>query len=124
MSRSARRILLCLWLCPWIYSGQASGDGSVPGWNKLVYLIYRIEVTNYCGTTTNPVIAGFHLQRKSILAEYPLPKPLIESARTEADKLAYHEWNNRGLGGFKRWCRNDDTRYANQFIQTLTTQQK
>ena len=99
--------------------GRAVSDGSVPGWNKLVYLLYRVEVTNYCGLTTEQVIAGFRLQRKALLDEYPISKPLLENARAEAWKLAYREWDNRGLGGFKRWCRNDASRYANQFVQEL-----
>lgn len=97
-----------------LYSSLTSGDGTVPGWNKLVYLMYRIEVTNYCSLTTNPVIAGFHQQRAAILAEYGFAESLVTTARTEAYKLAYREWDNRGLGGFRRWCRKDATRYAEQ----------
>ena len=107
-------MLLCLLL-----PARAAGDGTVPGWNKLVYLMYRIEVTNYCGLTSDEVIAGYRLQRDALLAEHPLSKSLVDRARGEAGKLAYREWDNRGLGGFRGWCRNDATRYAGQFVGAL-----
>ena len=115
-----RIVIFCLLLLP----GQVISDGTIPGWNELVYLIYRIEVTNYCGLTTDQVIAGFHLQRKTMLDQYRLEKPLIESARSEARKLSYEEWGNRGLGGFRPWCRNEATLYANQFVRALNPAQK
>lgn len=111
--------LLCLLLLP----GPAAGDGAAPGWNKLVYLMYQVEVTNYCGLTSDEVIAGFRLQRDAVLDAYPLTKSLADSARSEAGKLAHREWDNRGLGGFRRWCRNDATRYAGQFVRALSTAQ-
>lgn len=104
--------MLCMLFLPG--PGPAGGDGAIPGWNKLVYLIYRIEVTNYCGLTTEQVAAGFRSQRDLLLGEYSLAKPLVENARAEAATLAHREWANRGLGGFKRWCRNDAARYAKQ----------
>ena len=111
--------LLCLLLLP----GRAAGDGAVPGWNKLVYVMYRVEVTNYCGLTSDEVIAGFRLQRDAVLDAYPLTKSRIDSARSEAGKLVHWEWGNRGLGGFRQWCRNDATRYADQFVRALDTMQ-
>ncbi len=94
-----------------------SGDGAVPGWNKLVYLVYRIEVINYCSLVTEQVAAGFQSQQKAVIDEYSFEKPLIESAHSEARKLAHAEWSNRGLGGFRGWCRTDAARYAKQFVQ-------
>lgn len=121
--RRMRRLVPCplrpLLLSGLLFAGPAGGDGSVPGWNKLVYLIYRAEVTIYCSLATDQVIAGFHLLRKSMLNEYPLEQSLIQSARSEAGKLAHREWDNRGLGGFRKWCRNDATRYAEQFARAL-----
>lgn len=102
-------VLLCALL-----SAPAGGDGGVPGWNKLVYLIYRVEVTNYCGLTSERVLAGFHRHRHELLAEHALTAALIDSARAEAWNLAHKEWDNRGLGGFKRWCRLDAARYAGE----------
>ena len=94
--------------------GPAGGDGALPGWNKLVYLNYRIKVTNYCGLTTEQVAAGFRSQRDLLLGEDSLAKPLAENAREEGANRAHRECANRGVGGLKRRCRNDAARYAKQ----------
>jgi len=94
------------------FTPVAIADGDVPGWNKLVYLFYRIEVTNYCGLTTDTVIAGFQRHRDALLAVHTIAPKLVASARAEAWRLAHKEWDNRGLGGFRGWCQNDAARYA------------
>lgn len=92
----------------------ARADADTPGWNALVYLFYRVEVTNYCGITTAAVIAGFHRRRDALLATHAIDAPGIDRARAEAWRLARKEWDNRGLGGFRNWCRKDAARYAKQ----------
>jgi len=94
------------------FTPVAIADGEVPGWNKLVYLFYRVEVTNYCGLTSDAVIAGFHRRRDALLAAHTIAPKLIADARAEAWRLAHKEWDNRGLGGFRGWCQNDAARYA------------
>ena len=114
-NKLARRAARCIIAAALSLMPAASlADGEVPGWNKLVYLFYRIEVTNYCGLTTATVIAGFQRRRDHLLATHALAAPLIDSARAEAWRLAHKEWDNRGLGGFRHWCRNDAARYANE----------
>ena len=56
---------------------------------------------------------GFQTGRKALIEEYGFEKPLIDSAQAEAWKLAHEEWNNRGLGGFRRWCANEGESYRN-----------
>ena len=112
LARSAARCIIAAALS--LMPVASLADGNVPGWNKLVYLFYRIEVTNYCGLTTAAVIAGFQRRRDRLLATHALASPLIDSARAEAWRLAHKEWDNRGLGGFRSWCRNDAARYANE----------
>ena len=34
----------------------------------------------------------------------------------ESWQMAHKEWLNRGLGGFKRWCRNEGSEYAQNFV--------
>jgi len=114
-NKLARRAASCIIAAALSLMPAASlADGNVPGWNKLVYLFYRIEVTNYCGLTTAAVIAGFQRRRDHLLATHALAAPLIDSARAEAWRLAHKEWDNRGLGGFRGWCRKDAARYANE----------
>ena len=115
--RTIARAAFCFVMLFLLQSAPAVADGAVPGWNKFVYLIYRLEVTRYCGLATDQVGAGFRAQRDAMLAQYRFSDALIQSARGEADKLAYREWDNRGLGGFRRWCKQDAARYARQFLR-------
>lgn len=99
---------------------QSHADGGVPGWNKLVYLIYRLEVTRYCSLADDAVAAGFRAARDAMLARYHFAPGMINSARREAYLLAYREWDNRGLGGFRRWCREDAALFARQLLRAPT----
>jgi len=91
-------------------------DSQLPGWDDLVTVYYRLEVTNYCGLTSDQVGAGFRLKRDRILEHNSLTPVQIDSARAQAWKAGYREWDNRGLGGFKRWCANEGTSYVAYFI--------
>ena len=93
-------------------------DGTVSGWNRFVYLTYRLEVTNYCSLTTQRAIDGYLQRRQDLLLQYRFNQSLIESAQGEAWKLAYREWDNRGLGGFRRWCARDGHQYLD-FFETI-----
>lgn len=107
-------LLLCLFV-----TGSVHSDGSISGWNRLVYLVYKLEVANYCSLTTERAMIGYHAQRKEFIAQYQLDRPLIESAQGEAWKLAYKEWDNRGLGGFRRWCHREGDFYLH-YLENIT----
>jgi len=82
------------------------------GWDELVMVYYRLEVTNYCGLTSHRVGTGFAFKRDRILKQHALSPAHIDSARAQAWKAGYREWDNRGLGGFKRWCANEGMSYV------------
>ena len=103
-----------------ISTGSAIADGDIPGWNRFVYLIYKLEVTNYCSITTEQAGLGFQIQRGIILEQYKFSKEEVNSAQAEAWKLAYREWDNRGLGGFRRWCKNEGTSYQRYLEQVAS----
>ncbi len=102
----------CLLLLTVLLTGKAVAEGSVPGWNQLVYLVYRLEVAGYCSLVTEPAGRGFRIQEQAIIGAHGMDRTLVESARAEAWKLAYREWDNRGLGGFRRWCKNEGSSYV------------
>lgn len=93
-----------------------AADSQSQGWDDLVSVYYRLEVTNYCGLTSDQVAAGFIQKRDHILRQNSLTPEQIDSARAEAWKAGYREWDNRGLGGFRRWCANEGASYAAFFI--------
>ena len=55
--------------------------------------------------------------------QYGFDQNLIESAEGEAWKLAYREWDNRGLGGFRRWCARDGRQYLD-FLESIPVSAK
>lgn len=101
-----------------VFVAGAAADGSIPGWNRFVYLVYRLEVTNYCRLTTDRAVAGYQARRSELNQEYEITPTFMETAQGEAWKLAYKEWDNRGLGGFRRWCSNEGQHYL-EFLESI-----
>ena len=91
----------------------------LPGWNSLVYLFYKVSVMNYCGLSSEESAEGFHFKKREIVDHFAIPKDKnkpnsVSAAQFEAWDLAYQEWNNRGLGGFRRWCKKEARRYQKE----------
>jgi len=83
----------------------------------LVELYYKLEVTNYCSLTSEAVIAGFKNANSKLLNKYVFSQEQLNAIRGEAWAAGYREWDNRGLGGFRRWCKNEGQQYAGEFIE-------
>lgn len=77
---------------------------------------YEYEVAGYCGLVTRPVAAGFERQVARLLAERMVDQANIDRLRGKAWQAAHEEWQNRGLGGFRRWCRNEGKAAAERFL--------
>jgi len=88
-----------------------------PGWTELLNLNYRLEVTGYCSLATRQVATGYLQQLNALLDEFDFPESLQLEARGKGWQAANEEWMNRGLGGFKRWCRGEAQQYADGFIE-------
>jgi len=86
------------------------------GWQILVDLYYKLEVTNYCSLTSEVVIAGFRKENNELLKKYAFSQEQLNAIRGEAWAAGYKEWDNRGLGGFKRWCKKEGESYAREFV--------
>ena len=75
--------------------------------DNLVQAVYDLEVTAYCGLTTDQVISGYQILHERLVQEGALDRDQVDSARSEGGKAAHAEWQNRGLGGFRGWCKNE-----------------
>ncbi|MEM7222484.1 MAG: hypothetical protein AAF495_05865 [Pseudomonadota bacterium] len=85
-------------------------------------VVYDYAVTSYCGLLTPEVEYGFqrelaHLTRCGGLSEEEA-KALRIAGWVDADR----EWSNRGLGGFRPWCREDGDPAAAHFLQIARSQ--
>ena len=78
---------------------------------------YQLEVASYCGLVSDAVAAGFHRQERRILADTAVEQETLDTIRGKAWQAAHREWQNRGLGGFRGWCRNEGKAAAERFLR-------
>jgi hypothetical protein len=77
---------------------------------------YEIEVASYCGLASEAVAAGFRRQVARILGDTVIDRETLNELRGKAWQAANWEWQNRGLGGFRGWCRNEGKAAAERFL--------
>ena len=77
---------------------------------------YEIEVAGYCGLISDAVAAGFRRQEKRILGNSVVEQETLDVIRGKAWQAAHWEWQNRGLGGFRGWCRKEGHAAAERFL--------
>lgn len=83
---------------------------------ELTRVYYQREVmAAYCGLGSAQSTAGFHRVEQEIIVRKNLNQKDREKARTQAWKDAHAEWSNRGLGGFKNWCRTEGAAAMERF---------
>ncbi len=87
--------------------------GATDAWVKPVLrdalerAIYDYEVAGYCGLAGPAVEAGLAAIVARLRREAGLDAAALDRARAQAWKAARWEWENRGLGGFRAWCRGE-----------------
>ena len=87
-------------------SGQGVCAASAPD-PDLVRVYYDFEVASYCGLVSNRVGQGFTRERDRLLVRRGINEESKQQARMQGWKEANLEWQNRGLGGFRGWCRTE-----------------
>jgi hypothetical protein len=88
-----------------------------PGVSELSDLEYMREVLMYCGISDPEAVKGFLDRKGSIMAKHEINRDEELQAGSMARQRSYAEWQNRGLGGFKGWCRKEGADYT----ETLKT---
>jgi hypothetical protein len=51
-----------------------------------------------------------------ILGDAVIEQETLNELRGKAWQAAHWEWQNRGLGGFRGWCRNEGRAAAERFL--------
>ena len=93
--------------------------GLAPPKAPLSLLVYKMEVLNYCGLIDDEVSEGFKRRRDHIILSHNLTPEEVQNARMEGWKYGLAEWQNRGLGGFKNWCKTEGEEITAYFRNTL-----
>src|SRR3546814_4199318 len=78
--------------------------------------IYDVTVCEYGGLITPEVADGFRRQRDDLVARDALSEETVRDIRIIAWTRADLEWSNRGLGGFRNWCRTEGAAAARRFV--------
>ncbi len=84
------------------------------GKRQLIELEYMREVLGYCGLHDPAAVKGFLTRKRIIIQEYILDHEQQLEATSDARQAAYAEWQNRGLGGFRGWCRVEGNDYTSR----------
>ncbi len=84
-------------------------------YTELSSVFYDFEVASYCGLVTDAVGNGFRRDAKKLISRDTIDSDIVTHLRGKAWQAAHAEWQNRGLGGFKNWCRNEGRAAAARF---------
>lgn len=104
---------VCAAIAMWmIHTADASETVLSEGVNALAELEYKREVLMYCGISEPEAVRGYLDRQGHLIEQYSLDKASMLEAGSHARQLAYAEWQNRGLGGFRGWCRKEGSDYT------------
>jgi hypothetical protein len=109
--RFAAALVLCLLLSP---TAAKELDASTRA--ALGEAYYAFEVAGYCSLVNDAVAAGFRRRVRRLLADVIIDQATLDELRGKAWQAAHWEWQNRGLGGFRGWCRNEARDAAEGFL--------
>ena len=79
------------------------------------HMFYDMGVIGYCGLSTDAAIRGFHQQLEALVDRENLDPIHVRDARNRALTMVEWEWDNRGLGGFRGWCRDEGEAAVKRF---------
>ena len=82
---------------------------------SLTRVVYDFAVTSYCGTLDPEVEAGFRSELAALTQRGGFDAESAKRQRIRGWVEADEEWRNRGLGGFRAWCRSEGLAAAQHF---------
>jgi hypothetical protein len=83
----------------------------------LEQIFYDMGVIGYCGLSSEPVSEGFQRQLRALVVKESVDQAQIQDARNRALTMVEWEWDNRGLGGFRGWCRSEGEAAVKRFSE-------
>ena len=80
-------------------------------------LIYDYEVASFCGLIGKDVHDAFWQKRRRLEAGAERTPETLTRVRISAMTAADLEFQNRGLGGYKPWCRKEGTEGIRRILE-------
>jgi hypothetical protein len=84
--------------------------------------IYGYAICEYCGLNSYEVHDGYRRETGELQRSGNLSKETVRRIWIRAQTDADLEWGNRGLGGFRNWCRTEGMAAAARFVAYRTAQ--
>jgi len=110
-------ILVVLAIC-----GSGRAEEPLPRTAALYAAHYGYAVCEYCGLVNFEVFDGFRREAATLIEREKLSEAAERKVRLRAWTDADLEWGNRGLGGFRNWCRTEGIAAAQHFIDFRNAQ--
>lgn len=82
---------------------------------EITQVSYMYSVAEYCGLGTFEVYDGYRREMRQLTRHERLPESAVRTLRIEGIIAADLEYGNRGLGGFRNWCRTEGIDAAQHF---------
>jgi hypothetical protein len=83
---------------------------------ELKQVVYMYGVTEYCGLNSGEVEDGFRRQVRTLTRSGGLPESTVRWLRIRGMVAADLEYGDRGLGGYRNWCRTEGLEAARHFV--------
>ncbi|MGH6933120.1 MAG: hypothetical protein ACREEE_11880 [Dongiaceae bacterium] len=83
---------------------------------ELRYLAYLYGVTEYCGLNGFEVQDGYRRETRQIIRRENLSENVWRWIRIHGAIDADLEYGDRGLGGYRNWCRTEGVEAATRFL--------
>ena len=84
--------------------------------SALFSAMYDFNVCDYCGLVSAEVYDGYRREIRSMIATGNLPDEYVHKTEVRAMAAVEEEYMNRGLGGFRLWCRMDGKAAVERFV--------
>ena len=104
-----------------LYVAPISSAGPMPE-TDIERAFYDIGVIGYCGLFNDAVSEGFRREVRRIVERDAIDEKSLNAARSRAMTMVELEWDNRGLGGFRGWCRSEGQDAVKRFLAVPPSQ--
>jgi len=119
MRTPASRFTFLSWILvaaalPWL--GRSGLAESTSRGAEIKQVVYMYSVTEYCGLNTREVYDGYRREMRHLTRQERLPESTVRWLRIHGMMAADLEYDDRGLGGFRKWCRTEGLDAARHFL--------
>jgi hypothetical protein len=83
---------------------------------ELFKAYYDANVLEYCGLLTEQSAGGFRWSRDALIERDTVSDDQHRNVRISAYAAVDYEYQNRGLSGYKKWCRTEGKDAYDRFI--------